>query len=34
MYVPDIFKDVSGLIVRINNVGLILQGVSTLGLSR
>jgi hypothetical protein len=33
MYVSEIFKVVSGRIVKIDNIGLMLQGVSTLGFS-
>jgi hypothetical protein len=31
MYVSEVFKVVGGRIVRINNIGLMMQGVSTLG---
>lgn len=31
MYVSEIFKVVSGKIVRIDNIGLMVQGVRTLG---
>jgi hypothetical protein len=31
MYVSEIFKVVGGRIVKIDNIGLLLQGIETLG---
>ena len=31
MYASEVFKIVSGRIVRVDNIGLMMQGVATLG---
>ena len=34
MYVSEVFKVIGGRIVRIDNIGLMMQGVATLGFVR